>query len=94
MFASSNIVSLGRIVNSSAISQKLFDIPSYPWYLDSKEKADMSNAEHKVWRTKDAQKAIARVKRIRRELADWPMTSARRAEKEREIVAIRAAFKL
>lgn len=50
--------------------------------------------KRKEWRSHDAQKAIARVKRIRRELADWPMTEARRKEKVREIASIRAAFNL
>lgn len=50
--------------------------------------------KRKAWQSRDAQRAIARVKRIKRELADWPMTEERRAEKMREINAIRVAFNL
>ena len=48
----------------------------------------------KACANRDARKALERVKRIRRELADWQFTTERRKEKEREIVAIRAQFNL
>lgn len=52
----------------------------------------MSNG--KAWQSRGARDAIKRVRRIERELADWPMTEARRREKEREIRAIRVQFNL
>lgn len=50
--------------------------------------------KRKEWRSRDTRKAIDRVKRIKRELEDWPMSEARRHEKMREIHAIRITFNL